>query len=481
MKKRRHVAVVGAGISGLSCAYYLLSDAARRGTTLECSIYEKEMRAGGKIRTVHKDGFVIEAGPDSFVTRKKEVFALAEDLDLVSRLVPVNSGAVGLVLNGEIVPMPGGMGPMVPGRLLPFLTTPLLTLRGKLRALAEPLVSKKKGGEEESVASFVRRRFGRELSERIAEPLMGGIHLADPEKLSIDAAFPHYREAETANGSLIGGTRKRKRGESGLSFHSLAGGMGELPGAIEGRLGEEFAGAAHIHKGCTIDSIEPDREGAFVLRGSDRESESGSNLSVAADAVVLSTAAHVSAGIVCSAYPELSALLSDIRYVSSASVTLAFDRGGVFERVHGNGFIVPRNEGYGIRGCTWSSNKISGRAPDGSMLARAFVGGAGEEELVEYSDNRLIDTVCRDISRLLGANLPVPVTAEVFRFPDGTPQYEVGHLDTIKRINRLCGSGLYVAGSAYRGVGIPDCIADALSVSGTVIDYMYSKEKEVVG
>ena len=500
------IVVIGGGITGLALAHYLTAQQSAAG--VECVLLEGSPQIGGKIRTVHRDGFTVEAGPDSFVSRKPDALELIEELEISHRLLPSRSGKhVYILKDGALQPLPDGMRLMVPTRLGPFLRSPLLSPIGKLRAAMEPLV-RGRSPEDESIASFTRRRFGREMLDRVAEPLMAGIHLGDPERLSIHASFSHFAHMERDHGSLVRSMRSGANGHrpargGGITFTSLVGGMGELVTALE----DSLRGRVDIRTNTPARRIDKaDRKAgaasppgqSVAATDAGLRSQAGSDTPAApqarvdseahrprfrvytggaasgtldADAVVLTVPAAAAATLTESLDPARSELLRELPSVSSATVSLGFRDDRNVPMLDGTGFVVPRREGKAIRGCSWSSTKFEGRAPEGAALLRAFVGGDGAEELIERDDKELVDLVLRELGSILGIEAE-PEVAMVFRYRNGTPQYEVGYGERTARIEARNGDGVFLAGAFYDGVGIPDCVRSARTTARSVLRYL---------
>ncbi len=464
-----HVLIVGGGISGLATAYYLQKQARAAGLPLRYTVLESGPVPGGKIATERVDGFVIEGGPDSFLAQKPWAEELCRELGLAGELIGTNDAqrAVFILCRGRLVPLPRGINLIVPTRLKPLLRSPLLSWPGKLRMALEPLVPARTDEADESIGSFVRRRFGREAMEVLAEPLMCGIHAGAPEELSLEATFARFRDMERKHGSLTRGMRRstaqqmsaptRSPSESRSAFLSLRGGVGRLidalvPALVDGR----------VETGVAVSSLERDAQGYRV--------STAAGGSYPADAVVLTTPAYVSARIVQDLAPSLADSLGRIRYVSSGTVSLAFRREEVQHPLNGFGFVVPRGERRRIFGCTWNSSKLAGRAPEGHVLLRAFVGGAGREEIVELPDQELVALVRAEFEQIMGLEAE-PLLSRVYRWHHANPQYEVGHLQRVREMHSQAESvgGLYLTGSAFEGVGIPDCVRQAQTTASTIL------------
>jgi oxygen-dependent protoporphyrinogen oxidase len=425
-------------------------------------VLEVRDRLGGTIETERVDGCVVEAGPDSFISEKPWALALCRRLGLEDRLVRTDDRyrRTFVWYGGRLHPLPAGFQLLAPTRIRPFLASRLFSWPGKLRMALE--VALPRGGglapraldTDESLGSFVRRRLGAEALERVAQPLVAGIYTADPDELSLAATMPRFLELERRERSVAlalwrAGRRAPQQGTSGARwslFVSLRTGMGELVDALAGRLP---AGAVALKQRATGIA----REGASWRIGL------ASGESLAADAVILATEAPVAGRLLRYVDPAAAALLADIEYVSSATVTLAYRRADVRHPLDGFGFVVPRVERRALLACTFSSVKYPGRAPEGTVLLRAFLGGALDERALDRSDDDLAGVARAELREAVGVAAE-PVLLRVRRWPHAMPQYRVGHLDRVGAVEHALARlpGLLVAGSGYRGVGISDCV-----------------------
>lgn len=512
------IVVVGGGISGLATAYYLQGAAADAGVTARCYLIDREPDLGGKIATRRQNGFVIEGGPDSFLAQKSSALELCRELGLTDHLIGASSlpGGTSILLRGRLVPLPEGINVIVPSRIMPFLRSPLVSWRGKLRMGLDLVIPPRRSTADESVAAFVRRRLGQEALEKIAQPLMAGIHAADPERLSLLATFPRFAELERQHGSLVravlrgqharrssperpaGGAPEpaRSSARDGVqsngaatppsAFLSFRVGMRELIDALVSQLStvqlirgrqvvrlacDQRPGLVRSEARAVASPLVPPSDGVEATGSYDVQLDDGSR--IPADAVVLATPAYVSAALVETFNPALAAELRAIRYVSVATVSLGYRRSEVDHPLRGSGFVVPRSEKRAITACTWSSSKFAGRAPPDHVLLRAFLGGSGNEQILDLDDAALVHTVRTDLRQILGIRAE-PVLAGVFRWPRGIPQYDVGHLDRVAALAERCDPGLFLAGSAYHGAGVPDCIATARRTAARALAYLSS-------
>lgn len=452
------LAIVGAGISGLAAAHRAAELARERSLPLELTVLESRDRPGGNIVTERHDGFLLEGGPDSFVSEKPWALVLCRRLGLEERLVRTDDRfrKTWVWFRGRLHPLPEGFQLLAPTRLVPFAGSGLFSWPGKLR-MALDLVLPRGGGaldRDESLGSFVTRRLGAEALERVAQPLVAGIYTADPHDLSLAATMPRFLDLERRERSVILAMLRAQRraphtGTSGARwslFVTLRDGMGELVDALVARLP---TGALRL--GQPVQAL--DRAGAGW-----RLSVAGGE-SIEADAVLVTAEAHGAARLLRYVEPAASALLGDIGYASSATVSLAYRRDDIPHPLDGFGFVVPRSEGRAILACTFSSVKYPGRAPDGFVLLRCFLGGALHPEIADRDDAALAAAARGDLVAALGIRAE-PVLSRVRRWPLSMPQYRVGHLDRVEAIERALAAlpGLAVAGGAYRGVGVSDCV-----------------------
>jgi oxygen-dependent protoporphyrinogen oxidase len=463
------VVVVGGGIAGLAAAHRLVEQARAEGFPLSLTVCEATGRLGGTIRTEQTpDGLLIEGGPDSFISEKPWALALADRIGLGPRLRRTDDRyrRTYVVHGGRLHPLPDGFLLLAPARLAPFVGSRLFSWRGKLRMALDLVLPRHPAAGDESLASFVTRRLGREALERVAEPLVAGIYTAAPERLSLAATMPRFLALERVHRSLILGLRRSAAagevaGASGARwslFVTLAGGMTELVEALAARLP-----AGSVRLGCPVAGVDHGGGARWRVR-------LGDGTTAEADAVVLAGEAHRMAPLVAGFDPELGRLLGGIRYASSATVTLAYPRAAVGHALDGFGFVVPRAEGRAALACTFSSVKYPGRAPQGTVLLRAFLGGARDEGVLAHDDAHLVRLAEADLAGLLGITGP-PLLARVARHPASMPQYEVGHLERVASIEARLAAwpGLGLAGGGYRGVGIPDCIRSGEAAAERIV------------
>ncbi len=451
----KRILIVGGGIAGLAAAYRL----AREMRAAQVTLIESEPRLGGKIVTERVGGFLLEGGPDSFLSAKPRGLGLCRELGLAERLHGTNERLrrTYVLRGGQLYDLPEGLSGLVPSRLEPIARSQLLSAWGKLRLAGEYFVKARPGASagDESVASFVRRRLGGEAYARLIEPLLSGIYAGDGEQLSLAATFPQLRQTELDHGGLMKAMLNRasrpapaKAGQPQLPpFLTMPGGLGEIVDALEARLS-----SVEILRGVSVTGLERAGKG-YRLRLSTGEARE-------AEAVILATPAYVTAELTAGLDAPLAEALRGIPYSSPATVYLAYAVENMPRPLDGYGYIIPRAEGRPILACTWASSKFSNRAPEGFGLIRVFIGRAGQPDVLAQDDAALVALARAELAGTLDIQAP-PAFQRVFRWPRAMPQYNLGHLGRVAAIEqRLEGlPGLFVAGNAYRGVGLPDCIA----------------------
>jgi oxygen-dependent protoporphyrinogen oxidase len=438
------VVVVGGGIAGLAATRRLESVL----PGAEIVLLERDERLGGKIATERVDGFVVEAAPDSFLSRKPRGVGLCEELGLTGELVgrrPENERT--FVRRGrDLHPLPSGLTGMIPTNLDALAESELLSPEGRARLVAEVDVPVAADGDE-SIASFVSRRLGREAYEAFVEPLMTGIFGGDGEQLSLEATFPQLRAIELEHGSLIRGllSQAAVRADARPPFLTLRSGLDVLVRALVGQFDR-----ARVVTGTGVRAVS--------RRGDGYRVELADGEVLEAEAVIVAVPAFVTAGMLSSLDEDLAAALAEIPYASSVIATLAFREEDVSHPLDGYGYVVPRVEDTEVLACTWTSRKWEGRAPEGTALIRVYAGRFGGRDLTIETDEELIRLALDELS-LLGVETE-PILTRVQRWPLGMPQYVLGHMHRLARIEHALAEhpGLAVAGAAYRGVGIPDCI-----------------------
>lgn len=462
MAEQSKVAVIGGGISGLTSALTLQD----RGHAV--TVLESRHRLGGVICSNREDGILFEGGPDSVLSAKPATIQLLERLGMTERIISTRTdgGGTFILRDGNLVPLPQGLSMMVPVDVREIARTRLLSPAGKIRMALEYFVPPRKDEADESIGDFVRRRLGREALEFLAEPLLSGIYAGDVDQLSLAATFPRLRDAEREHGGVIRSVRASRnkqhssqRPTSSYSpFVSLADGMGELIAGLRVALG-----SSDIRTGTTVSSIERD-ETRYILTfgGGHRE---------IFDAVVLAVPTPAAAYLLDPLHQDLSSILWEIHCVSPVTVSIAFDERDLDCQVAGRGFVIPRVESRALTAVTWSSNKFDGRAPDGIALLKAHLGKAARTTAIEQLDDRVLGMVLDELTSILGITA-APIAWRVYRWKHGLPQYTIGHQQRVSRISTITAKlpRLILVGSAFQGIGIPDCIRIATEQSQLLAD-----------
>jgi protoporphyrinogen/coproporphyrinogen III oxidase len=457
------IAIIGGGIAGLSAAYEL-EQARSAGRAVSYTLFESQPRLGGTLATEVVDGAVLERGPDSFLTEKKAAAELCRELGLADDLVPSNDAArkTWIVVHNQLIPLPDGLMFLVPTRLIPTATTRLFSLGTKLRMALELVHPPRPAQGDESVAALVERHYGAEAVDRLADPLLSGIYGGDAAQLSAQTVLPRLVEMERQYASLTRGMLAARRAmravakgqskasNSGAVFTTMRGGMQQLVDALAARLEPES-----VRVGTPVGKLERAGVGWHV--------EAGGKTS-AFDAVIVAAPAWAAAVLLQAADGALSEELASIPYSSSITVNLVYDERRLGALPQGFGFLVPASEGRAMLACTFVHRKFLGRTPPGKAVLRAFLGGARNEVLLADSDAALVNTVRRELSEILGAKMVraglEPEHAQVARWRRAMAQYAVGHKERVERIRARVAAlpGLRLAGNAYDGIGVPDCI-----------------------
>jgi len=451
------VVVVGGGIAGLAAAFELQK---RR---LSFVVLERAPRTGGVIISEQVGNFVVDGGPDALLTQKPEGIALCEELGIAHRLVPTTPPRLAYIQrDGRLHALPANSVLGIPTRFGPFIRTSLFTLAGKMRMAAEMFVPPRQDRADESIGSFMRRRFGDEAVDYLAEPLLAGIHAGDVDRLSIAALFPRFVETERKHGSLLRAFRRQRQpAPADGVFRSFPNGLSELVDAVTSALP-----ASAIRLGAAAQRVARPEPAGLV---EDWRVETADGTMYTGRAVIITSPAYVTADLVREFDADLARLCGEIPYASSGTIALAFPRGAIAHPLNGSGFVVPRVERTGIMAASWLSSKWPNRAPEGHVLMRAFVGGARDPGALEKNDDDLVASALAALRPLLGIS-GAPSMTRVYRFERKSAQHDVGHLDRMAAIERRLAAtpGLFLTGSGFRGVGIPDCVADARATARKV-------------
>lgn len=467
MKRKERVVVVGGGVTGLATAYAL----EKASKDIEVVVLEAGPRLGGNIVTQHHQGFLIDGGPDSWVATKPYATDLVKELGLADELVETIEAnrKVYIAHDGRLHPMPEGVMLGIPTEVAPMVATELFTWDAKLRMGLDLVVPRRAWleGEDETVGAFLQRRFGPELADRLAGPLLGGIFAGDADHISVRAAFPQLVAAEKEHGSLIlamraqiAARKKSKKGKGGSAFLSLKRGMGDLVLNLAHRISGEVRVDAKVQAITRTDDGDPRGRFRVFSKGRPR---------IFADHVVLTVPARAAEALLVPLDPSFEDLLGGFDYASTATVFLAYKRKDLDHPLDASGYIVPRTSGRKALASTWVGSKWEHRVPSGQALVRLFFGGDGREDVLALSDLELAEVAERELS----AFVPVkgkPLFSRVFRYHRASPQPRLGHLGRMAKLKKALAAlgSVYVAGNGYDGVGIPDCIRQAREVALTI-------------
>lgn len=460
----RHIAVVGGGISGLSAAYALSQN-----PDLRVTLYEASDRVGGVLHTEVTGGWVIEHGPESFLAMKPRGIGLATELGLEPRFQttnPANRGSL-IMKNGKLHPMPEGLTGLIPSQFGSIAKTGLVSPLGKLRMALDYVIPAKKDDADESLGSFVRRRLGDDIFEHLIEPLMAGIYSGNGDELSLAATFPQLREAEREHGGLIKGVLAQKKAQKAraighqtpMGFLSFQNGIQELVNALQHAIASN---GGDIRLNTAVDGLIRKPDNGFIVQTLSGEES--------VDGVILAAPVHIQAQLLGAIAPVAASAMSAIPQVSSAVVMLGYEESSTNTPPQSYGYLSPRTEGRPVKAVTWMSQKWTGRAPEGHFLVRGFLGRAGDQQVLKATDDEMIQMVRDEIAQT-GDITGEPVLTRVVRLNAASPQYTLGHLDRVARIEKDIARipGLEIAGNMLRGVGIPDAIAAGERASATII------------
>lgn len=478
-ENKHKVVIIGGGIAGLTAAFYLQKQIRENKLPIEIKLIEASHRLGGKMQTVIRDGFTIERGPDSFLARKTSMIRLAKEVGMDNQLVHNSTGKSYVLVNEELHSMPGGSIMGIPTQIGPFLTTGLFSIPGKLRAAADFILPRSESGKDQSLGEFFRRRLGDEVVENLIEPLLSGIYAGDIDQLSLMSTFPQFYEVEQKYRSLIVGMKKatpsqpkktENKEKTKGAFLTFKTGLQSFAEAIESKLDPES-----ILKGHRVEKITKHNENYEIYLNNGE--------TIHADSIIAATPHQIT-----------QSMFSDYRFfdpfksvpsTSVATVALAFPEEAIRRDIDGTGFVVSRNNDYSITACTWTHKKWAHSTPKGKVLLRCYVGRAGDETIVDLSDDQIIKIVLDDLKKTMDITLS-PNFAIVSRWKKAMPQYTVGHKQRLATIlehvkNEL--PGVFLAGASYGGVGVPDCIDQGEAAVKNVLEFFNkqnpSKEEAV--
>jgi oxygen-dependent protoporphyrinogen oxidase len=454
----RKIAIIGGGISGLATAHFIRKIAKKLGRPVQIDLFESEKRTGGKFDAYTDSGYTVEAGPNGFLDSKPWTLALVKDLGMESDLLPSDQSAARRFIFSR-----GRLHELKASPVSFFLGGPL-SIPGRLRIMGEPLASATPKGQDTSLAEFAWRRLGKEALERLLDPMVSGIFAGDPERMSLRASFPRIAELEEQYGGLtkamfsIAAEKKRakKRGEEqGISsgpsgpggvLTSFKKGVSQLTDRLAMDMGE------HLHLNAPVRQLSVTNSNFRIHTQQE---------SCQADGVVVATPANNAAMILEDTAPESSAVLSKIPYSPMAVVGVGYDLKDLEKPPSGFGFLIPKVENRRILGALWTSSIFPGyRSPDGKFLIRVMTGGARDHETPFLSDDELLSTVKTEVAATMNLTAR-PSFVTILRWKEAIPLYTVGHLDQVAKAESTLPPGIVLAGNAYRGVGINDCVREA--------------------
>jgi oxygen-dependent protoporphyrinogen oxidase len=467
MSEARRIVIVGGGITGLSAAHAAIGRAQELGRAVVVTVLERSHRFGGNLVTERVDGYLLDGGPDSWVATKPQASALARDLGLGGALVGTNDKArrYYIAWDGRLHAVPEGLVLGVPTRLWSLAGTRLFSWAGKMRMAMEPFVPARgaDAAGDESIAEFARRRLGHEAAERLVAPLLGGISAGDASDLSVASSFPQLVAMERQYGSLVRGMRAARRAREGArkdeggpepsAFISLSGGVGDLVNALAERV--RVSGAVLRTNAGVCALVRTAGGWSVTIDGAE---------SIEADAVLLAIPSHAAASIAGRLEDALAQRLGRLQSASTATVFLGFRRTDVAHPLDGSGFLVPRAMGRPILAGTWVSSKWHGRAPEGHVLLRVFVGGPAADEALRGADSELEALARRELAALMGVTA-APRFSRVFRFERASAQMRVGHAGDLREVRErlaFAAPGVRIGGGGYDGIGISDCVRQGI-------------------
>lgn len=447
---RKRVVIVGGGITGLTAAYYLQKE----NPQIDVTLLDQSGELGGKLDTLHHHGHIIERGADSFLARKKPGMRLMDELGLTDRLITNQTGQAYVLVQGKLHKIPAGSHMGIPLDEEPFMESELMSPEGKKRVLREPTIPKGSANSNQSLGLFLRRRFGDELVENVLEPLLSGIYSSDIDEMGLMSTFPNFYELEQQYGSVLSGlretmpTRRAGTGQKSGQFVALPTGLNDIIAELVKAVGETTIQTEKDVRKIT------QSEGRYVLH------TTGGSL-YEADRVLLALPhQHVPA-----LFNDRSLLkpLEQIPVSSVANVALGFDADAVKNHLDGTGFVVSRNSDFRITACTWTDRKWPHTTPGGKVLFRLYVGKPDDQAIVTLPDEDIVSIVLNDMRKIMAID-GEPDFATVSRWPKKMPQYTAEHQHIVSQVRQTLHKqlpGIFLAGSSYEGVGIPDCIASA--------------------
>ncbi|WP_394233213.1 protoporphyrinogen oxidase [Niallia oryzisoli] len=471
---KKQIVIIGGGITGLTAAYYLQKEVRENHLPYTVKLIEASHRLGGQMQTYQKDGYLIERGPDSFLETKEKAIRLAAEVGMEDRLVHNIPGTTFILVNDQLHTIPGGAVMGIPTEVGPFMTTRLFSIPGKARAAADLILPRSHAENDQSLGGFFRRRLGDEVVENLIEPLLSGIYAGDIDKMSLMSLFPHFYHVEKKYRSLILGMKKgspprpkespNKKG----AFLAFETGVQSFAEAIAAKLEPDS-----YKLGFRVERVRKNR--------SSYEIELNGGEVLVADSIIMAvphqTVYHI--------FPEYEFFqdFKDVPSTSVATIALGFPKEAVQKDIDGTGFLISRNSDNTITSCTWLHKKWPHTTPDGKVLLRCFVGRSGGEAIVDLSDDQIVANVMSDLSKTISLSQD-PELSVVSRWPHAMPQYTVGHQERIAKVTKGLKEelpGIFLAGSSYNGVGLPDCIKQGEEAVSNVLKYIQEiKSREEV-
>ncbi|OZU87943.1 protoporphyrinogen oxidase [Virgibacillus indicus] len=465
MTEMKKIVIVGGGITGLSSAYYLQKEIKENDLPYEVKLVEAGNRLGGKIKTMKRDGFTIEQGPDSFLARKQPAVKLAKELGLSDQLVRNGTGQSYILVNNKLHKMPAGAFMGIPTQVRPFLFSRIFSLQGKLRAGSDFVLPKGKKVSDQSLGGFFRHRFGNELVENLIEPLLSGIYAGDIDDMSLMATFPNFYQLEQEHRSLVKGLQKtmpkqkKTKGKKPGMFFSFKDGLETLVDKIEQDLDE-----GTVELNTAVDHVEKKDHGYHLLLSNGKVEK--------ADAVIMA-APHYCLAKMFSQY-DFFKVFNDVPATSVANVAMAFDKSAIKRDIDGTGFVVSRNSNFRITACTWTHKKWPATTPVGKALIRCYVGRPSDQSVVDLTDEEIKEIVLDDLNKTMNITAE-PEFSVISRWKNAMPQYTVGHKERIAKVRNKANEqlpGVFLTGSSFEGIGVPDCIDQGEKAVADVLEFL---------
>lgn len=465
----KKIAIIGGGITGLSAAYYLQKEIAEQGLDLDWCLIEADNRLGGKIETVHRNGYIIERGPDSYLARKTAMTDLAREVGVDDKLVHNATGSAYIYMGGKLHPIPAGSVMGIPTNKETFEASELFTEAGKARAYEDLTIEKSPAGLDQSMGQFFRRRLGDEVVENLIEPLLSGVYGGDLDEMSLISTYPQFYEVEQKYGNLIEGMKKQAaenaknvpyQGQKKGMFLNFNTGLETLVDAVVAKLPAE-----KLLTGRALESLKKTENG-YELKLSDEQT-----LSV--DSVILTTPHYTAAKLLGETH-----IMDDFLEVPATSVVtiaMAFDASVLKDNFDGTGFLVSRNSDFSITACTWVHKKWAHSTPEGKIVLRCFLGKPGDERYVKLTDEEIQNLAIRDLKQIMELGDAEPEFVEISRIPDSMPQYTVGHKERLAKVRAELAEqmpGVFIAGMSYDGIGLPDNVEQGKHYQAEAVNYL---------